>query len=526
MSSLSKSGMRKVACALIIFICFFAFYLVFLANNHFTVDGATRALEVFWSPKLVLHGNNHILYPFNVYLWSKGAEFAAGEASDAFVFIRRVQVMNATMAAVIISLSYLIFLKILRNEKLSLTLVSIFGISNAFFSHAVSSAEPMTGFFFFIIALFLIVYFSHRRVVYAISPLILAYAAMSYLSMVFGLAFIIAYLYSTSKSKKQVVAYCLIFAFAFIILFFAASSYKGSGITNALSENRFTDSSHTGFKLKNIPQYPFGMISAFYHINNIYDLPTYLASVKSFDINSVFSVVLGIIIFLVVVLLGLGFFRIISQAISKKEITTELGAVVYFISASLSLILFVPIYDKLWIMGLHSFLLVAGISYANLQKRLKIPIFALMLAGIAIIMVFNLMFAISAKAVADDIDCARKSVSLMGDHYILLNNWGARYGMYFKPFFYKRDSLYYSVPNLAIEQGMDTSKVVSFLKQKYCSGDYTALYIISDLYMDKEMWNTFLGDEMKMDFAIFHREILDKGKPITECVYKADKSIC
>lgn len=525
---------RKYIITLIIFIFFFTVYLIFLTNDHFSVDGATRCLEVFWSEKVILHGNNHILYPFNVYLWYKLTSFFLGESKNPFEFIRRIQIMNALASSIILSLSYLIYLKFLKKEIISSVLIFVFGLSNVFFSHAVSSAEPIYGFLFFVISFWLVVYFSDNKkispFIFALSAFLFAYSIMSYLAMVFGLPVILVYLYYKTRSKKKVIGYFILFFIFLTILFIVASYYKGFTILEidkALLGNEFADRSHTGFKLKNIPQYPFGMINAFYHINSVYDLPTYISSLLAADTNSLFSVIFGFILAFIIFFLifNKAFFESLNNIIVKKEFSLFAISLIYFLSATIVIIGFIPVYDKLWIMGLNSSLLFGGIIYEGAMARRKRIVNLFFLIAILIMIFFNFGFAIKSKTPSSDIDCVEDSLKLMDNKYILLTTWGATYGKYFPTFYYNEESKYYRIPNLAIDYDMDTKKVIAFLKNEFCSEEIT-FYVTSDLSMSEYMWNTFLGDEMKMDYRLFHEELLDHVSKVTECVYEVDRSIC
>ena len=529
---------KKYIIALAVFAFFFIVYLVFLTDNHFSVDGATRSLEVFWNKGVELHENNHILYPFNVYSWYRLTSLFLGESEDPFEFIRRIQVMNALASSIILAFTYLIFLRFVKKDSISLALTAIFGFSNAFFNHAVSSAEPIAGFLFFVISFFLVIVSldcengkskGKSTLILILSAFIFAYSIMSYLSMIFGLPFILAYIYSKTKRKRRIAGYLILFFLFFIFLFIISNYYKGiaiSEIGGSLSGNKFADRSHTGLKLKNIPQYAFGMINAFYHIDSVYDLPTYISSLKVLEINSVFSVVFGLILAAIILIhlfrgrLFLG----LKDTLMKRELIPLSVSLIYFLSASAALILFVPIYDKLWIMGLHSFLLFFGVIYIRLKRAAFVKI--LFIAAVVIMLTFNIAFALKSKDISRGNVCAEDSLNLMGDKYTLLGTWGGIYGKYFITFYYNDNSSYYRIPNLAIDNGLDSGKVVAFLKNELCNSK-EPFYVVSDVLMEEKHWNTFLGDEMKMDYGMFHEELLDYVNQITECVYEMDRGdIC
>lgn len=72
-----------------------------LASNNFTaVDGPLRRLEVFHDRSLKFHGNNHLLYPANIYLWTGLMEQIGVRAESPIECIRLSQALNAAEKAV------------------------------------------------------------------------------------------------------------------------------------------------------------------------------------------------------------------------------------------------------------------------------------------------------------------------------------------------------------------------------------------------------------------------------------------
>ena len=62
---------RLVRTATAVFIGFAGFYVLLRSKNILAVDGAHRCLEVFRRQGAFFHGNNHMLYPVDVLVWTR-----------------------------------------------------------------------------------------------------------------------------------------------------------------------------------------------------------------------------------------------------------------------------------------------------------------------------------------------------------------------------------------------------------------------------------------------------------------------
>ena len=131
----------------IIFLTTLALYATFPSNQYTAVDGSLRCLPYMNSTKWELHGNNHMLYPVNVMLWSRiMATLFNMKPKDPFDFIRIIELMNSFFAAVGVAMFFLILKKATSNIKISILGACALAFSNAFIVNAVNSNEPMVGF--------------------------------------------------------------------------------------------------------------------------------------------------------------------------------------------------------------------------------------------------------------------------------------------------------------------------------------------------------------------------------------------
>ena len=126
---------------------FAIFFLLLRTRQYLDVDGALRSLAVFYRPSQHFHGNNHMLYPFWIWVWTRAAALVGWKALDWLEFLRQCQAMNAVCAAVAIGMLFTV-LETIAGSRFALLGSLQFGLSTAVVLHATNSAEPVTGLMF------------------------------------------------------------------------------------------------------------------------------------------------------------------------------------------------------------------------------------------------------------------------------------------------------------------------------------------------------------------------------------------
>lgn len=170
----------------LVFIITVPVFLFLRTSDYLAVDGALRALQVYQLGRPFLHGNNHLLHPFNVYLWSVLLRALEIHPSSPFGFLAVAQAMNAIAAASFLTILYGLCYK-LTNRTVVASLVTIgYGLSRAFLAHATNSAEPIVGLLWSAVSIALTVYGIARSKDWAgiAGGLVLALAMATYQSMV------------------------------------------------------------------------------------------------------------------------------------------------------------------------------------------------------------------------------------------------------------------------------------------------------------------------------------------------------
>ena len=85
--------------AVLVFLIFLTLFLSFRSKQYTAVDGALRCLEVYHRQSIFFLGNNHLLYPANIFLWSRALDLIGLKASNVFEYLSASQAMNCTAAA-------------------------------------------------------------------------------------------------------------------------------------------------------------------------------------------------------------------------------------------------------------------------------------------------------------------------------------------------------------------------------------------------------------------------------------------
>lgn len=146
------NGARSWPIAILLTLGFSVLFMLLRTRQYMAVDGALRCLGVFHDPSNRIHGNNHMLYPFWIWLWTHTAAWAGFATSDWLSFLRLSQAMNAFCAAAAIGILFTV-LRAIAGTRYALLGSLQFGLATAVVMHGTNSAEPVTGLLFSMAAL-------------------------------------------------------------------------------------------------------------------------------------------------------------------------------------------------------------------------------------------------------------------------------------------------------------------------------------------------------------------------------------
>lgn len=176
-----------------------------LRNSNVVVSGAPRAFEVYARHRLFLHTNEHLLYPVNIYLWTRALSAVGFTAATPTGFYGLAEALNAAAAAGSVAIVYLLCVTLTQRVGLSFLISTGFALSRAFLTHATCASEPTVGLFWSLLAALLVgVSLTGRnRWLASIAGFVLMLAMASYQSMVLAGPALVALIWLWPDGEKS-----------------------------------------------------------------------------------------------------------------------------------------------------------------------------------------------------------------------------------------------------------------------------------------------------------------------------------
>lgn len=355
----------RAAIALVMLVFFAALFLVLRSNQFTAVDGALRCLDVYHHPHLSFHGNNHLLYPVNIFVWSKLAGVGGLSPATPGEYLRVSQSLNCLSAAATLALLWMLISGILVDRLLSLLLVIVYGFSKAFMLHATNSAEPVVGLMYAIAALLTVraALTRDKIILAALSGVFLGLALATYQAMflaVFGGIWICLFDTSDERSlsgrrRAEVLsAFLLSCAVATAIAYGWAYAAQGVAFGWPMVRQFFRIGGGTeiyaGFSISRVVNFPIGLLSNLAPVvpRNYAGLRSLLARSNNFAWFAALAAI-ALLVFIPLIALFMGAFRTWGDWSHRRRWMALLGAGA-ILPAIWPLLYWDPMYDKLWLL--------------------------------------------------------------------------------------------------------------------------------------------------------------------------------
>jgi hypothetical protein len=197
---------RLLRNATAVFIGFAGFYALLRSKNILAVDGAHRCLEVYRRQSAFLNGNNHMLYPVDVLVWTRLVAALGLRPTGPIQFFSNAELMNCLAGAASLAILYLLLSFAVSPGWLALGVTVGYGFSKAFFDQATNAAEPLVGVFWsFLAMLFAVLLFKVRsNWPIVVSGFLFSLAMATYQSTIFlAPAAIVLILHSRSTERQH-----------------------------------------------------------------------------------------------------------------------------------------------------------------------------------------------------------------------------------------------------------------------------------------------------------------------------------
>jgi hypothetical protein len=358
--------------AFTLFLIFLALFWCLPSHDYMAVDGATRCLSVYHDGNLMFHGNNHLLYPLWVSLWSRLVQAAGIRASNPFEFIRISQAMNGFLGAAAIAILYTI-LQLLVEYQIALLCSLVFGFSTALLLHATNSAEALAGLFFALLGVRVLMAGLRRNgwALMALAGICFGFALASYQAMgaIAGVAVFASLWWSSTRHEGRTFSgapaslFWVALGGLFSVCGIYGFAYSRQSIPLAQMPRQFfslTGSEvYSGFTVSNFVNVPFGLL------RNLFDgLPPRYSGIRAMlrDPQRTF--------WIPAVLAGLATVGLVAYIVAKtlwrmfrKSRGLMLAALGAIALVCFPLVYWNPTYDKLWLLPLAVATTVVAVSF-------------------------------------------------------------------------------------------------------------------------------------------------------------------
>jgi hypothetical protein len=363
-SASDQTSQRQPWMAVLVALGFALLFLLLRSRQYLAVDGSLRSLVVFHDPSQRLHGNNHMLYPFWIWLWTQTASLVGLKAHDWITFVLQSQAMNAVFAAAAIGILFTV-LESIAGSRIALLGSLQFGLSTAVVMHATNSAEPVMGLFFGIAAIGALVpaLRAESKIGLFLVGILLTLALASYQSMALAAPVVALGCISWpgTRLKKAIVRLSVVGAGGLLsVIAVYGAAYWSQGVPLKRMAARFVTldgDPHTygGFSISKLVNTPFGMIRNLFH-----GVPADYSGTRSLLREPHLVLWLAIVfagLAFVAVLCGLTVSGIISRVRTADVPKTPLwcGILLSVLAMTFPLFFWAADYDKLWLLPLAAF---------------------------------------------------------------------------------------------------------------------------------------------------------------------------
>jgi hypothetical protein len=350
----------------ILFVVGFAIlFLLLRSQQYLAVDGPLRCLQVFHDPSTRLHGNNHMLYPFWMWLWTRTAGLAGVAAPDWLSFIHLCQALNAFAAAATIGMLYTI-LHTVAGARFAILGSLQYGLSTAVMLHGTNSAEPMMGLLFAVGALALLtraLRADNKSLLFLVGVL-LALALASYEAMALAaplVAFACACWPGSSEQPRWHLAIVRLLTvgagglLSVLVIYYLAYSSVGvppSGMVARFFALGGASEVYGHFSPTKAANIPFGLV------RNLYNgVPDNYAGIRSVfkDPRAAFwvsTILLGLGVLAIIALLTASNIISAAQRWTGSKALLWSGILLSLLAMFFPLVYWSSIYDKLWLLPL------------------------------------------------------------------------------------------------------------------------------------------------------------------------------
>jgi hypothetical protein len=533
----SHRACRMSSTGTMLFISFLAIFWCLPSRDYMAVDGSVRSLELYHHGWLTFDGNNHLLYPFWLRLWSHFVQGAGIHAANAFQFIKISQAMDGVLGAASITIVFNI-LGLLVEQKVALLCSLMFGFSTAMLLHATNSAEPLPGLLFSLVGFRVLMTGLRRKslLVLVSAGICFAFALASYQAMatVAGVGVFACVWWSTHRpvdvptfrAPTSIVWVFIGGLFGVCVIYGLAYSHQGIALTQ-MPHHFFalggSPEVYSGFSLSRIVNVPFGLLR-----NVFNDVPPQYAGIRSLLRGPART------FWIPAVMAGLLTVALIFLMVSKiwwRMPRKHFGAVMMtgfgaFALLCFPLVYWDPMYDKLWLLPLAVGTAVVAVGFRPglLGSGERIALMTLLIVVLATEIAANLSVVIRRHyTAAPDLAYAEEVSRLVKPQDWIVVDFDKVSTLWYA--FWGQNSRVLLLPSATDKSARDWLVAA----KRACQESGARILFIGVLDQDKKSWDAFLGQKVRIPFGLLdeyrgHATVLKEydlpGGPITVREYR------
>jgi hypothetical protein len=498
-----------------VFLAFACLFILLRSKDIFAVDGAYRCLDVFHRQRLFFHGNNHMLYPADVLAWARLSSALGFRLDGPFEYFSTIEIMNGLAASGSLTIIYVLLRLVSGSWRLALGATAGYGLSRAFIGQATNANEPMVGIFWSFLAMsFAVMYWQKQKSIWliAVSGLLFSLAMATYQStaLLAPAAIVLILLprrdahlhFGLDSHRLQGSAVFVLSGLAGCVLIYGWS-YGHSGTRSVVAMfKRFLvhedARAYLGVNTGKLLSVPVGLVSDIFPVlSNYLGLRNLFAERKLLAIWLIILIAtLGGLLISCVLLVS----RNWSRTRPARRVAFQALAVGFAFSL-IPVIVWNPLYDKLWIQPLAclTFLLVLAFTAINQDVRIYYSLLrvtaVLLLAGTC----SNLVWVVRSHLhEPHELAEAQRLASLVGNRDLLVGEWDQVSTLYGS--LWSEDDRFISFPTEAVINGIG---VISHLRDaiSYTERNGGRVYFLAVLDLPKPNWDAFLGSRCGVPYS-------------------------
>jgi hypothetical protein len=417
--------------AIVVFLLFALVFTSLRSNEVSSVDGNYRCFEVYQRQAPFFHGNNHMLYPVDVLVWTRVVSAFGFSTKEPLQFLAIVEIMNCLAGAGCLAILYLLISRITDSWFFTLLVTIGYGFSRPFIGQATGANEPMLAVFWsFLAVLFAALTLKVRSLWPAmVSGLLFSVAMATYQSMVLlAPAALFVVCQTQSRRWPRIGAFVVSGLAGCMSIYGWAYWHLGIRTTPAMIRHFFVHDEGRAFvsvTVGKVLTVPIGIVSSIFPVLHFVDFRGLRGLLRAHSLSAISFIVLPVALCAFLAFVVVQVYKRWDH-VSPSAQTGLLTATLGFAFTLLPLIIWDPIYDKLWIEPLACLSVLLAIAL-NVIPRSAGRLWVLLRVVSALLLIgtfSNLVWAARYHSRwTPEMEQAQQLAGMIGSKDLLIGDW-------------------------------------------------------------------------------------------------------